>query len=32
MSYLIARLWIYLLVAFLVGLYVGWTRYGARRA
>ncbi len=26
MSYLIARLWLYLLIAFLVGVYVGWTR------
>ncbi len=31
MGYLIAKLWIYLLIAFVVGCYVGWSRHAARR-
>lgn len=32
MSHMIAQLWFYLLIAFLIGAYVGWTRCGRRRA
>jgi hypothetical protein len=32
MTYLVAKLWIYLLVAFLIGGYVGWTSRSSRGA
>lgn len=32
MWYLVAKLWLFLLIAFAVGLYVGWTTHGRKRA